>query len=273
MVNDCQGSTPDDDEISATRGRRPGLATVYPGAVGDDNSDGADGETQVLARVGSTGSLDHIDEDYNQSVETRATGFMGKNSEVTWMQRLKKECTPTMQTGVDGNSTSVHPDVSSEMTPINKSTYHCDDESILRTGVNPNEVPPWRIADSLFDTYLDTVHPSFPIIGKVNFVSQYHRFRANPNIDCGSTWKAILNLIFAIGAKHSHLVQASWRGHEEDHLIYFTRARILGFNADAVLGHSDLQRVQITGLMSFYLTAISQINRCVSNGPTLTDQA
>lgn len=285
MFDCCQGSTPDDDEMSTTKAHRTGLSTIYSGAVEDDNSDEADGETQVSARVGSTESLDHITEDFNQSLATRATGFMGKNSEVTWMQRLKKEtilssdlndkAVPTLQTDADGNSTSPLPDVpGAGMTPINESTYHCDDLTILIPDrVDPNEVPPRQIADALFQIYLDTVHPSFPIIGKLNFINQYQKFLEAPNIDTGDRWKAILNLIFAIGAKYSHLVQAEWRGDERDHLIYFTRARMLGFNADSVLGHSDLQRVQITGLMSFYLTAINQINRCVPDSSTQMQQA
>lgn len=202
---------------------------------------------------------------------------MGKNSELTWMQRLKKETSfnsdvndkvvPTLQTDEEGNSMSPRSDVlATDMTPVNESTYHCDDLTILiPERVDPNEVPPRQIADALFQMYLDSVHSSFPIIGKLNFVNQYQRFLDTPNIVTGDSWKAILNLIFAIGAKYSHLVQAEWRGDERDHLIYFTRARMLGFNADSVLGHSDLQMVQITGLMSFYLTAINQINRCVPN--------
>lgn len=268
----CQGSTPDDDEISATNAHQAGGSSTNSAAVGDENSDEADGETHVSARAGSLESLDHIHEDFNESLATRTTGFIGKNSELVWMQRLKKETSyssdvnekagPTLQTDEDES-----PDVlGAGMNPINESTYHCDDLTILiPERVDPNEVPPRQIADALFQMYLDTVHHSFPIIGKLNFVSQYQRFLDTPNIVTGDSWKAILNLIFAIGAKYSHLVQADWRGDERDHLIYFTRARMLGFNADSVLGHSDLQIVQITGLMSFYLTAINQINRCVPN--------
>lgn len=261
----------DDDDMSVTNAHQAGLSSIYPGAVRDDNSDEADGETQVSANAGSTESLDHVNEDFNQSPATRATGFIGKNSELTWMQRLKKD---TMNSS-DVNDNAVHTLQTDDdendflgpsTTPINQSTYHCDDLDILVPDcVDPNEVPPRHIAVALFEMYLNSVHPSFPIIGKINFRSQYQRFLDSPNIDTGNSWKAILNLIFAIGAKYSHLVQAEWRGDERDHLIYFTRARMLGFNSDSILGHSDLQSVQITGLMSFYLTAINQINRFVLN--------
>lgn len=222
------------------------------------------GETQVSAGVGSTGSLDHINEDFNHSAATRATGFMGKNSELTWIQRLKKQ---TARSSDAGDEEALAADVASgpfgsSLSPLNESTYHCDDLTILVPDqVDPHEVPPMPISDAFFQVYLETVHPAFPIIGKINFISQYQRFSDNPHIQTGDSWRAILNLIYAIGAKYSHLVQADWRGDGRDHLIYFTRARMLGFNADSMFGHADLQRVQITGLMAFYLTAINQVNR------------
>ena len=103
------------------------------------------------------------------------------------------------------------------------------------------------------------MHPTFPIISKTASSEQYHQFTRGE--DVRPNWLAILNLIFAIAAKYSHLVQADWRGDMNDHLVYFTRARLLGFDEDNILGHADLQRVQIAGLMTFYLMAINQINR------------
>ena len=224
----------------------------------------------MSARVGSTESLDQIDEDFNRNVAARATGFHGKNSEITWMQRLQRGSTEdsdehALDPGVDGQNSpaSKTHHLSSGNAPISESSYHCDDINVLISEqVDPYEVPPQATADKLFKSYLDTVHPAFPIIGKQTFSDQYKAFSASANkMKINQSWLAILNLIFAIGAKYSHLIQAEWRGDPRDHLIYFTRARILGFNGDHILGHAGLQRVQITGLMTFYLMAINQINR------------
>ena len=271
-----QESMPDDDEISVTSLRMAGMSKIYPGAFrhGDTGTHEADGETQVSARVGSNKSLDQIHEDYNLSAATRATGFVGKTSELTWMQKLKRQTTfdsdnsedekATFTAGDGVDSTSSHQDQFwSALIPVNESTYHCDDLTILfPEQVDQHSVPSRQIADSLFHVYLDTVHPAFPIIGKTNFINQYQRFFEVPHIKAGDTWMAILNLILAIGAKYSHLVRAERQGDESDHRVYFTRARMLGFNSESILGHADLQRVQIAGLMAFYLTAINQINRC-----------
>ena len=151
----------------------------------------------------------------------------------------------------------------SRFAPTSESSYHCDDLTLTPPDhVDPFEVPPQATANMLFQSYMETVHPAFPIIGKNTFIRQYQVFQASQDQSkINNNWLAILNLIFAIGAKYSHLIQADWSGNKMDHLVYFTRARILGFDSDAILGHPELQKVQIAGLMSFYLMALNQINR------------
>ena len=234
------------------------------------------GEYKASARAGSTGSLDCIDEDYNLNPAARATGYQGKNSELTWMQRLKRQ-TARSEDETDGvnddDETSLldsetsptfhNDDFGSGFSPIRESTYRCDDLTLIPPGhVDQFEVPPHATANMLFQSYLETVHPAFPIIGKNTFISQYQAFQSSQDQSkINQNWLAILNLIFAIGAKYSHLVQADWSGDGVGHLVYFTRARMLGFHWDAILGHAEIQKVQIAGLMSFYLLAENQINR------------
>ena len=231
------------------------------------------GEHRASARAGSTGSLDRIDEDYNLNAATRATGYHGKNSEVTWMQRLKRQARQNLEEEDDDDgyqssdgqrSPAIREDrINPSLTPLNESTYHCDDLTVnLPYQVDPFEVPSQSTANILFQCYLETVHPVFPIIGKNTFISQYQAFQLSQDrTKINQNWLAILNLIFAIGAKYSHLIQAEWSGDKTDHLAYFTRARILGFNADAILGHAELQKAQIAGLVSFYLMTLNQTNR------------
>lgn len=273
-------STPDDEDgLLVASPKNMMIADRAVGGVDEPGSSGKHGESQITARVGSTGSLDRINEDYNRSAATRATGFMGKSAEVTWMRRLKKRQARLGSESVededdDGGQASLsfahglhHPNNTiynnaEGSPPVSESTYHCDDLTVLIPDqVDPFEIPPRHTAYALYQTYVDTVHPAFPIIGEVTFTNQVQTFLDNDKINTGHNWLAILNLIFAIAAKYSHLVQAEWRGDERDHLIYFTRARILGFNGETILDHAELQRVQLTGLMAFYLMAINQINR------------
>lgn len=147
---------------------------------------------------------------------------------------------------------------------LHSMNYHLDDLDVSVPGpVQVYWIPPRPLADKLFEDYLETVHPFYPIISRTLFRAQYRTFfdsTARP----GDKWLAILNLIFAISAKHAHLTQAPWRGDDNDHLVYLTRARILSMNGDALFSHPDLQQVQVEGLVAFYLMASDQINRCVS---------
>jgi hypothetical protein len=227
--------------------------------------------------------VDRIEEDFNRNEQSRATGFIGKNSEITWLQRLKQEVTygsPPRESGEEGAEQKFQEKTggASPMfetrkfgTPLqdldegfsaSATSYHLDDLAVsIPEVVDPHETPMRDFADNLFTTYLNTVHGSFPIIGKATFISQYRKFFGGPPVKPGNKWIAILNLIFAIAAKHSHLVQADWRGDERDHLIYFTRARMLGMNGETIFNHADLQQIQISGLLAFYFLSTDQINR------------
>lgn len=284
-----QDMTPDEDDLRST-----GASTASAfGRADEADADGdeADGEAGVSAEVGSTGSLDRVKEDLNRSATSRATGFMGKNSEVSWVRSLKRQTEEGSQGGdggthsaPNGNGNGFGPSGATsgadwtatwtgaqtrpdpgEGTAVtfSDSTYHCDDINVLMPGqVELYEIPPKQTADALFRCYLETVHPSFPIIGKLTFSSQFRTFFESDKTP-GNNWLAILNLIFAIGAKYSHLIHAEWRGDERDHSLYFTRARLLAMNSDTILSHPDLQQVQVAGLMAFYLLAIDQVNRYV----------
>lgn len=233
----------------------------------------ADGESQVSAGVGSTGSLDRINEDFNRSTKARETGFMGKISEVTWLHRLQNKLdsqSPPAASGPETDGLVPSQRVSSRALQLTMddgvadSTYHCDDYSVIAPDqVEMFELPPRPVAEFLLHTYIESVHPTFPMIGKLNFLNQVQNFFNDEQSTPGRSWLAILNLTFAIAAKYSHLVQADLRGDERDHLIYFTRARLLVMDSESILALPDLQRVQLTGLMSFYLMSVNQINRYV----------
>lgn len=113
----------------------------------------------------------------------------------------------------------------------------------------------------LFNTYMDRVHATFPIVGRINLQNQFTKYLARPMNRPPAKWLAIINVIFAIAARLSHLVQADWRADERDHLIYFTRARLLAIDSDTLFNHPDLQTIQVLGLMAFYLLCVEQVNR------------
>ncbi|KAL2796911.1 fungal-specific transcription factor domain-containing protein [Aspergillus keveii] len=206
--------------------------------------------------IGSLDAIDRVDEDLNRSPNSRATGYMGKNSEVTWLQRLRREAEHRARK-LSGASEH-RPDHEFSIHSVN---YHLDDVDISPPGpVHLYWMPPRNVADKLFEDYLDTIHPVFPILGRTLFSAQYRNFFDN-SARPGDKWLAILNLIFAIASYHAHLMHAPWRGDERDHLVYLARARALSMNSDTLFTHPDLQQVQVEALMAFYLLSTDQINR------------
>jgi hypothetical protein len=107
--------------------------------------------------IGSLDGIDRVEEDLNQTESLRATGYMGKTSAITWMQRLRQEAEQHVQKQSGESKTEFEGD--SALHAIN---YHLDDMDITVPGpVDVYWMPPRRVADQLFEDYLTTVH-SFP---------------------------------------------------------------------------------------------------------------
>jgi hypothetical protein len=279
----------DDDAelIKATLDRDSGYADVAgsvtrepPSTVDEESAsvNSAD-ESDASATAGSTGALDRTEEDFTRA-DAKDTGFVGKNSELTWMQRLRQEnkygSPPRESADPDVRREEKRVSKQNKLSPsapqpvhddgftVQDSSYFMDNESVfIYEAVDPYEMPTHEMANNLFEAYITRVHPTFPIVGKTVLSAQYHKFVMGKVKLPPDKWLAILNLMFAIGAKYSHLIQAEWQADDRDHLIYFTRARMLSMNGETMFEHPDLQQIQITGLMSFYMLCISQMNRFV----------
>lgn len=186
-------------------------------------------------------------------------GFVGEHSEIAWMYRLKR---------LLERSNSVSPRETWDRQSVSSVNFFLDDSDIpVIDDVDPSQRPPVTVADQLVDGYFHAVHPTFPIVGKMIFLAQYKSFYSAHYVRPGKRWLAILNLIFAIAARHArHLYNETQNG-SDDSLVYFSRAWKLSMSDTALLEHPNLQQVQVEGLTSFYLMSIGQVNRY---GPYLT---
>ncbi|CAG7983819.1 unnamed protein product [Penicillium olsonii] len=229
---------------------------------------GVDGiQASPLSSIGSLDAIDRVDEDHNRTEDSRATGYMGKSSEITWIQRLQREAEQRSH----GKSGSLEPrpdedQETKEKFSLHALNYHLDDLSIsVPEPVQEYSMPPRDQADHLLATYLEMVHPFFPIISKPLFNAQFRSFFDSSaqfrGIRPGDKWLAILNMIFAIAANHADLTNAPWHGSGTAHLIYLARARRLSMSSQDLFSHPDLQQVQVEGLIAFYLLSTNQINR------------
>jgi hypothetical protein len=192
---------------------------------------------------------------------------MGKSSEITWLQRLQREAEQHSRGKDSTLEPNSHEDQErKEKFSLHALNYHLDDLSIsVPEPVQKYSMPPRDQAEKLFATYLKTVHPFFPIISKPIFTKQFHSFFDSTaqfgGIRPGDKWLAILNSIFAIGAKHADITNPPWNKTGTDHLNYLARARQLSMSSKELFSHPDLQQVQVEGLIAFYLLASNQINR------------
>ncbi|KAJ5982701.1 hypothetical protein N7451_012801 [Penicillium sp. IBT 35674x] len=183
--------------------------------------------------VFSLGAFDCTEQDLNQDSRLQLMGFIGEPSEMACLYRLKRELE-----GVSSSACSQS---------ISRMNYFLDDSDFaVDAEVDLSKWPSRAAADFLVHHYFNVIHPTFPAIGKVAFTSQYRNFHSRPNVRPGSRWRAVLNMIFAVAARHLLLTGDEPSVEFEDHMA---------------LKHPDLQQVQIEGLMSFYMLSVGHINR------------
>ncbi|KAJ5681443.1 uncharacterized protein N7477_001383 [Penicillium maclennaniae] len=213
-------------------------------------------------------SLEGENEDINRNENTRAAGYFGKNSEITWMQRLedgvendsRQQSVATSQSEDTSETLSRPQETTAREIPMAMMNYHLDNMDIpIIEDVDPLAVPPREVADGYFHAYMAFVHPIFSAVRKPAFTSQYRQFfdrSAKPP----RKWLGILNMIFAIGCRYFKLMNLTNASSEND-LVFLSRAWKLGMQSNVLLEHTDLQQIQLEFLIAVYLLCLGQVNR------------
>ncbi|PLN86823.1 fungal-specific transcription factor domain-domain-containing protein [Aspergillus taichungensis] len=265
----------DVDDASARRIRR--ALSADPVSVDEPTSESEKSDSSI----GSLDDIDLVDEDLNRSEKTIAMGFFGKNSEVSWMQKLEDEASLRSQ---DTAPDDAHPDQQQQQQQqqqahgsppkhtdqrthhhkpgpsIATMSYHLDDLSIpFLDHVDAYALPPKPLADRLFSAYMESVHPGFNVIRKSTFLAQYRQFYRQPSHP-PPRWLAILNMIFAIGCRYCCFTDSA-EDPDCDDLVYLTRARKLSLGSNVLFEHADLQQIQAEFLAALYLVVMGQVNR------------
>jgi hypothetical protein len=212
--------------------------------------------------------VDLVDEDINRNESSRAAGYFGKNSEIAWMQRLedgvesksRQQSVATSQNESNSETLSHPQENVARDVPMAMMNYHLDDLDIPVTDdVDPFALPQRVVADEYFTAYIVFVHPSFHAVRESTFASQYRQFfdrSAKPP----RKWLAILNMLFAIGCRHSKLMGLTHASHEND-LVFLSRAWKLGMRSNFLLEHTDLQQIQLEFLVAVYFLCLGQVHR------------
>ncbi|RMZ71279.1 c6 transcription factor [Pyrenophora seminiperda CCB06] len=208
-----------------------------------------------------TEGLDLLDEDLHSRDEARATGFVGKSSEVQWLRAVALAQGERIEG--DWPATMPHRQHSygSGVDQISSYSFWVDSDDVsIDFYVDAYELPQPELAEHLVQCYMLKVHDSFPILPRKAFGDQTRAYfaalrsgnapRLNPK------WQAILNLVFAIGANYTYLLNKDWD--DEDHVVYQARARAFGLSEAAMTSHPDVSQIQGLGLLAFYWLSTGQ---------------
>ncbi|KAJ5950100.1 hypothetical protein N7454_001684 [Penicillium verhagenii] len=197
----------------------------------------------------SLGASDYTEEDLNHDSRLQSIGFIGEPSEMACLHRLKRQ--------LDQDPSNFSSDQS-----ISHTNYFLDDTHFPHDEDADLETWPSQLAaDLLVCHYFEVIHPTFPVIGKLAFTSQYRKFYSNADVRPGNRWRALLNMVFAIAARHLLLRDVQPSIEFDDHNIFFSRAWKFNTDKSMPLNHSDLQQVQIDGLMAYHMFSVGHINR------------
>ena len=226
-----------------------------------------------ISSSSSIGSLDYINvvnEDLNRNEHSRATGYMGQNSEIVWMQGLDFET--KNQSGDDKLACAPASAVSNQLSNeecISSMNYHLDDQDPSDLEVkNAFVLPPKAFADRLIQVYLNTIQASLPFIRHDVFLEQFERCYSRQKLNPGRKWLAVFNLVLAIGCAFSRLSQQNMQRDPGKETLFFARAKSLSVSENILYHHDDLQQVQSEALMAFFFLIMSQINRYGSPRPS-----
>ncbi|KAH6362249.1 hypothetical protein HBI34_179430 [Parastagonospora nodorum] len=242
-------------------------------------------ENQVSASVGSNEDLDFLDEDLLGQQGSTISGYMGRNSQMQWMRTLEQklnepEAEPADlpfappgkgQKAIDKRAHALHQRQARSSSKLRVSLAQCyfylDEEDIdAFDDVDADDYPPVETAERLTEIYKEAVHAPFRILEDAFFqqLRTFYEMVQRGNVPMASSrWKAVMNMLFAIGARFSHLIGADWQAGDRDHLIYMSRAvkslELKKFQQWTCAPDSHI--IQATGLLSFYYMFLGHVGR------------
>ncbi|KAF1938891.1 hypothetical protein EJ02DRAFT_382878 [Clathrospora elynae] len=198
--------------------------------------------------------------------EARSTGVVENASEVQWLRTVALAQTDQVDlilTGLTPQQRLLDVSGGSEGGFDVYSFWADHDKVDTDYFVDPYEIPPQEVAERLIKTYLLEIHDTFPILPRRNFEDQarvYFTAQRRGNAPLPSPqWQATLNLVFAIAANYSHLVDGGWQA--DDHIQYQMKARAFSLSEAAITSQPDVPHIRSLGLLAFYYLSTGHVGR------------
>lgn len=164
-----------------------------PDKDGDADAEQAEeqGDADVSAEVGSSAGTGPLNEDHMRDEMARATGFVGKASEVEWFRKLHTHPPHAREKADTCEAPGQHAETSTERSAASRprqagapspslmhtksASFYLDDEWLeVDLESDPFELPPFDEAERLLQTYMKSCYSSFPILGKKAFLRQFY---------------------------------------------------------------------------------------------------
>jgi hypothetical protein len=148
---------------------------------GDAEPERSDGEAGVSAEVGSNADLDLVDEDLLDDESARATGFIGKASEIQWIRKLHMHGIDQKDDGPYGPPGQSIEAAAERLAALRrrqekypttlmhttKASFYLDDEEFdMDFELDPLELPLFEVAEKLLQTYMESCQAYFPFLAK-----------------------------------------------------------------------------------------------------------
>ncbi len=200
------------------------------------------GEERVSLSVGSPNAQGTVSGPIDLGRGAGASGLIGKLSEISWLERAREH----ILQGATGNRQRFQ-SLDLECLAELDLSYHLDEADLLSVdeeGVDEYQWP--SMAATMAGVFFDTLYPTFPFVDKEQFLQQllqlYHLQERHPFGE-RRRWLAVANMIFCLGSKW--LVQCGVNNStgQEDHLMYYARARKLGLDHRIILDHPTVAQV------------------------------
>ncbi|KAJ0426756.1 fungal-specific transcription factor domain-containing protein [Aspergillus carlsbadensis] len=255
------GRTPSIQEESGSQSQSQSQGSRSSSLLADESKDSVnalqkrrDSSSSSSTSIGSLNEVNRLTEDPNRNGESRATGYIGKESEIAWMQKLEAEASK-----LDKRDQRGRPPPAEE--PIMSMSYHLDNLQIVNSlPDDPRLLPPKAWAARLMNIFFNSADHFFPLINRSLFISQFNRAFSQSAQQPTAKWLAVFNMALAIGAKYFQLAEPE-TGRDVDDRIFLSRAISLNKTHKSVIEHSDLHQVQIDLLLAIYYLISGQVNR------------
>ena len=232
------------------------------------NSDGEEwGERRTAATVGSPGAQDQLNDAVDLGSGTGAAGFMGKMSEVSWIQRAKEHLL-AMPLVEDAPIETMQIQYDRHTQDARRTNYFMDDVDLLSIDedhVVAQEMPSPELCFRLAEACFHSCQGAFIFVHRERFLEALAHFPRKKSILSWDErrWLALANLVFAIGARWLQQTEPEGSPIAYNHLEFYARARALGLDHRVVFDHPVLEQIQALGLLAFYLFVNGSIFRYV----------